>query len=163
MTNTPEETLFEENAESVTARRWQQLRCYGFSTGPHQLLVPQGTYCELLTQYRLARFPNAPAHLLGLTNVRGNLIPVYQLEPLLALASERTPYALIIGNLPDAAALAIAHKPVQLDLAELTSSDDVRDFPGLLQSAVTATYVDSNGSWSTFDHEQLFSMLASVH
>jgi twitching motility protein PilI len=153
-----------DNSGPPAGYRWQQQRCYGFRIGPHQLLVSQGSYCELLTHYQPAPLPNAPPHFLGLANVRGNLVPVYQLEPLLNLQAESKPYALVIGKLSATpAALAIKHKPVQLDLASLTTVDMPEALPDFLHRFISENHAKGTDPWSTIDHEKLFQHLANEH
>lgn len=149
--------------ESETTHRWEQQRCYGFEIGQYKLLVPQGRYCELLTHYQLAALPNAPEQFLGLTNVRGNLVPVYQLEPLLGGGGEKCPYALVIGNLSNAAALAIAKKPVQFDLSSLEPVEIPEEFPDCLRLAITSSHLENGRVWSTINHEWLFRYLSSLY
>lgn len=152
----------DETIESPTIDRWQQLRSYGYSIGEHHLLVEQSSYCELLSQPRVAPLPNAPPHFLGLTNVRGNLVPVYQLEPLLGIPAEKPPYALLVGKPTAAAALAIQHKPLQFDLANLSRGDTPEGLPELLLSVLTGTHIDNADLWLTINHEQLFRYLANA-
>ena len=52
---------------------------YGLTIAGCNLLFEKGLYCEVIDFTAPARLPNTPQHFLGLCNLRGNLIPVYQL------------------------------------------------------------------------------------
>lgn len=160
-THDAEPAAQETGADSPTLRRWLQRRCYGFEIGGYHLMVQQGTFCELLASFRVSPLPNAPDYLLGLTNLRGNLLPIYQLEGLLGLAQCAPNYALLIGDALTSAAIAISSKPQQFDLASLEPVGAPTDIPQLLTKVVLQSFRHEARVWSVLDHTQLFQLLAS--
>jgi chemotaxis signal transduction protein len=151
----------EEQPESPALRRWAQRRCYGFTIGNSRLMVEQGEYCELLAGYRIAPLPNGPSYLVGLTNLRGNLVPVYSLHTLLGERNRATPYALLIGNPLKSAALTVTRKPVQFDMADWREAPASTDVPEWLAEVVTHAFQAEGNLWSVIDHEKLFRLLAT--
>ncbi len=148
--------------EQRVRQKWQQVRCYGFECGGYRFIAPLNVYCELLTQVKIERLPNTPDHFLGLSNVRGNLVPVYQLESLLEQPSISTRYALVIGKLEQAAALIVAGKPKPFDLRDFVQSEPTTSLPDFLQTAVSAFYQRDDETWYLLNHVQLFKALANL-
>lgn len=52
----------------------------GFSVGNQQLVAPMGQVTEIMTLPGLSRVPGAKPWVLGIANVRGNLLPVMDLD-----------------------------------------------------------------------------------
>lgn len=52
----------------------------GFSVGRHKLVAPLGQVSEILTYPEMSRVPGAKPWVLGIANVRGNLLPIMDLE-----------------------------------------------------------------------------------
>ncbi len=158
----PTELSLDADSEERVRQHWQQVRCYGFQIGTNHLLAPLNVYCELLTQVRIEALPNSPEHFLGLSNVRGNLVPVYQLEPLLGEKPITPKYALVIGNLQQAGALLINAKPKPYDLNSFQQCEQAIAINDLLQNAVVAQYENDNTLWHMINHKQLFQQLANT-
>jgi twitching motility protein PilI len=155
-----EEPHLDSESEQRVQQRWQQIRCYGFQAGKVKVIAPLNVYCELLTDFNAEPIPNAPPHFLGLCNVRGNLVPIYQLEPLLEQPVLSARYALIIGKLEHAAGLVIANKPKQYDLRNFETTETSDELPSLLRSAVAQSYQHEGDHWHLLNHTTLFQSLA---
>lgn len=69
-------------ASEAEERIFEQVR-YGFELGAIGVLIPVGMVCEVMDAQRVYLLPNAPAWILGLVNLRGNLIPAFDLAGLL--------------------------------------------------------------------------------
>ncbi len=66
--------------EGATPAWWDiDSRRYGVQIGGVRLLLPAGVESEVLESSQLTHLPRAPAELLGVVNVRGNLVPVFNL------------------------------------------------------------------------------------
>lgn len=52
----------------------------GFRIGNQNLVVPLGEVVEILTYPRLSRVPGAKPWILGIANIRGNLLPIMDLS-----------------------------------------------------------------------------------
>lgn len=159
---------FDEESQRQIENKWQRVRCYGFELSGFNCLAPINVYCEILAQLRVEALPNSPNHFVGLTNVRGNLVPVYQLEPFFARPLLNHKYAILIGNPSQAGALLIAQKPKQFDLAGFVAQTETEEFsrqthealPEFIASAVTTIYRYDNATWLLLNHATLFRNLA---
>lgn len=145
-------------------------RTYGFTAHGIHFLLPQGLYCELLTQPAITPLPNAPKHFCGLSNIRGNLVPIYNLAALTNNASITAPpkLALILGPIATGAALAVDSNPSSIELEQATTLDkeesnalfQTTDLPDVIWDAVTSTRIINNTPWHQLDPKVLFSQLS---
>ena len=154
--------VFDPESEQRVRQKWQLLRCYGFECGNFRLIAPLNTYCEVLTQAKIEELPNTPEHFLGLCNVRGNLIPVYQIETLLGQKAPPTKYVLVIGNLDRAAALVVGAKPKPFDLRDFEPLATTPELPELMRPAVSTSYRRDDDTWHLIKHTELFQTLATL-
>lgn len=137
------------------------IRRYGFRIGDHHLLVAEGLFCELLLDVTVSPLPGAPKQLLGLTNHRGNILPIYALQPLLGEATPKTHYAFLLGQSNNGAAIVIEDKPVLLNLSDAKISHSLETLPTLLQSCVGDSFSLNGTTWHTVHQDALFRHLAS--
>jgi chemotaxis signal transduction protein len=115
LTRLEPEAIEDSVAKSGT---FEQVR-YGFELGPIGVLTPLGMVCEVMDIQRIYLLPNAPTWLSGLINLRGNLVPVFDLGELLRIkdkadAKNNDPAdfnMLVIGNDDKAVALIIKGLP----------------------------------------------------
>ena len=149
-------------ADAANTNSSIRIKHYGFNVADYNFLVEQGLYCELLTTFQIAPLPNSPIHFLGLTNVRGNLIPVYQLEPILNITPLKNYYVLVLGTLANAAALCIQNKPQAIDLTDFEEVTPNSDLPELFNQVRTKTYLKENTHWYLFDHNLLLKKISSA-
>lgn len=69
---------------------------YQFTTGSVQWLFPVGLTAEVATDLTIAPLPGADPVLAGLCQVQGQLVPVYQLHPLLGQPVPSRPVILLL-------------------------------------------------------------------
>lgn len=162
LTNTLASALAAGSEQAADKETPYRVRCYGFSIDTLNLLAPQGLYCELLTGNAVSPLPNSPNHFLGLTNVRGNLVPVYQLEPMLELAPLKSFYTLIFGHPASAAGLVIKKKPQPVDITDLEGNSASDALPDILNKIITRSYRINEQEWHVINHVALFKQLSSA-
>ena len=145
-------------------------RTYGFAAHGIHFLLPQGLYCELLTQPAITPLPNSPKHFCGLSNVRGNLVPIYNLSALSGQLGLNThpKLALILGSIATGAALVVDGNPSSIETEQATTlnKDDSNalfqktDLPDVIWEAVTNTLMINNTPWHQLDPKVLFPQLS---
>lgn len=92
---------------------------YGIKIGEYNLLVDRALHCEVINFINPAALPNTPDHFMGLCNVRGNLIPLYQLQMGKNAKKSEYRYIFIMDKKDKSAALALENLPVRKDLSGL--------------------------------------------
>ncbi len=133
-----------------------------FRIGSLRLVVPFAAASELVEMPDVYPLPRAPRNLLGLVNLHGRILPLFDLAGLLEtehLARERR-MVLVFGHSDDAAAILIDGLPrrmVFLPDAEIVPPA----LPAAAAGAVVTAYSAGRDTWFEFDYAQLLDQLVS--
>jgi twitching motility protein PilI len=133
-----------------------------FRIGHMRLLAPFATASELTEMPNVFPLPRSPQNLLGLVNLHGRIVPLFDLAALFEtehLAREKR-MLLVIGHGNDAAGIVIDGLPRRM--AFLPEARIIPPaLPAAAASAVQATYTHGPDSWFEFDYAQLLEQLVS--
>lgn len=139
---------------------WKPLR-YGFRIGPLCLMVGPEILTEVLPGIAVYPLPGTPQWIAGLMNLRGNLVPVFDLHPLFAFRtnqqSTRTLLALDRGT--SAVAFFVDGLPERV-----ATSRPLRASPPLpapLKNHAGRSFGADGSVWTEFSHTSFFRTLAS--
>ena len=95
-----------------------EVRHYGFSIGELNLLVAENMHCEILEENIIYPIPLAPNWLVGTCNVRGDIVPIIDLEHILTgkirIAGPHEYKTFIIGEAENAMGLLLSKLPVPI-------------------------------------------------
>jgi twitching motility protein PilI len=133
---------------------------YGFRIGGISLLVGQNTSSEVLERVPVYPLPKAPTGLLGLVNLRGNLVPIFDIKPLLELDSSSTPdknTLLILGIGEKAVGILIDGLPQPAVTHHVLSR--LPPLPVALRPHIAKAYIQDHYVWLEFDHFGFFETL----
>lgn len=133
----------------------------GYRIGSLALTVGFDEAVELAQARDIARLPNAPAWVLGLANVHGRPVPVFDLCPALGLTHDaaKLPMWLVIGTGDCIAAIVVDGTPLRLRLQPDARTTDVID-AGALTPYVRAQWHDTHGTkWLEVDLPALLEAL----
>lgn len=124
-------------------------------------LVGENISSEVLERMPIYPLPKAPTELLGLVNLRGNLIPVFDIKPLLEL--DRSTLhdkncLLILGAGDKAVGILIDGLPQLANTSHSLSR--LPPLPATLRSHVTKAYIQNHDVWLEFDHYGFFGALS---
>ena len=135
---------------------------YGFRIGANQLLHDLNLPVELGEAPRCFPLPNSGAWFRGLMNLRGNLVPVFDLADLIEGEEirPRRQMLLVIGSGDRAAGLIIDGTPMQISVDTGHRVDDPEDVPQVLRDHLRAAYQFAGGLWLEVDFDALFQTLA---
>lgn len=141
---------------------------YGFRAASIGLLLAHSAGAELVAQGAVAPIPNGPVWLLGLMNLRGNLVPIVDLQTALdvgttdeAASSRRAsvPLVLVFGKGERAIGVQIDAAPQALkSLSPVTQTPPL---PERLSAHVGEGYVEDQSFWIEFRHESFFEALVA--
>ncbi len=151
----PGDLLWTDVAPVVERKR------YGYRVGALNLLIKADIGSEVIRPQHLAPLPGAAAFLLGLINLRGNLVPVFDL--CLALSGRRSEITsgklfLILDKGDNAVGMLIDSYPQPL--TELRTISQMPQLPVTLEAHVPAAYVKDERVWLDFNHESFFEKLS---
>jgi twitching motility protein PilI len=130
---------------------------YGFRVANLGLLIDPDVGSEVLTMPQVAFLPGAPQGFLGLINLRGNLVPLYELRVLLNLGARRPgvePLVLVFGQGEQAAGIIVEGYPQAFKSLRLLP--DLPPLPDALQDHVSAGYDQDGTVWLEFNHRSFF-------
>jgi purine-binding chemotaxis protein CheW len=134
-----------------------------FRIGHMRLLAPFASASELTEMPNVFPLPRMPANLLGLVNLHGRIVPLFDLAAL--FETEHLPrekrMLLVFGHSADAAfGIAIDGLPRRMAFAP-ESRIIPPALPGGAAHAVIDTFVAGNDAWFEFDYAQLLDQLVS--
>ncbi len=145
-------------AQADVAPRWSGI---GFSCLGFRFVVPMGQVSELLEVPSATRLPGVHAWVLGLSNVRGRLLPLFDLARFVGghINNQRKSHRVLVWESDSMYSGVVVDRAfgMQHFVAD-TFDQEVGNLPSNLRPYITGAYKDSSGeSWGVFD----MSLLAS--
>lgn len=132
----------------------------GFRVGTLNLMIRYELGSELAEVPALHRMPNAPAWFLGMTNLHGALLPVFDLAAWVGLERSRgaRPMLLVLAHGADAAGVLIDGLPERLRIApDQWLADPVA--PAALDGCIAAACLLGERAWLDLDSTALLARL----
>ena len=152
---------FEPPADLVlAAAEKKSIGRYGFKIGSLGLLIQEGCGSEVMQVPALWTLPGSPPWFLGLINLRGNLVPVYELRQVLSMgarAKDVKSLVLIFDQGDKAAGIVIEDFPTPL--SELSPLPNMPQLPTALNGHVHSGYVKDHTIWLEFNQATFFDEL----
>jgi twitching motility protein PilI len=139
-----------------------QIQRYGFRIGGCRFVHDVNLPVELIEIQHFYELPNSSAWFSGLVNLRGNLVPVFDLKSLLGgtgPAGDR-PMLLVIGTGEKAAALVIDGTPDHISIDAGGRIDEPDRAPEILQDHLQGAYEYAGETWYQANYEGVFGSLA---
>lgn len=133
---------------------------YGFQVGYLNLLISAGVRSELVKKTAIYPLPNTVDWFQGLINLRGNLIPVFDIYQILNIEQDKRSqnHLLILDVDQQAVAVSLRQSPTILhDIRPLPTMPAV---PEALKAYVSHAFSGDYTTWLEFDHSAFFSQLA---
>lgn len=154
-----------EAGETTAAKDDSPVECLGFCIGNLGLLYPEIAGRELTEPSPTTPLPNTAPWLLGIANVRGNMVPVVDLS--IAFGIERdqsqTRYLLIIGRADETMGLLVDGLPRPLSLEAREKLPSIPPPPELLEAHVKGAYDHAGAVWLDVDYDSFsLSLIAKV-
>jgi purine-binding chemotaxis protein CheW len=134
-----------------------------FRIGHMRLLAPFATASELVEMPNVYPLPRMPANLLGLVNLHGRIVPLFDLASLFDtqhLPREKR-MLLVMGHGNEAAGIVIDGLPRRMVFAP-ESRIITPALPAAAADAAVATYVHGPDAWFEFNYAQLLDQLVST-
>lgn len=155
---TPEQEHGLPEAADGTAR----VQRYGFRIGASRFVHDLSLAVELIELARCYDLPNSSPWFAGLVNLRGNLVPVFDLKCLLGASrsSGHRQMLLVIGSGEKIAALIIDGTPDHISIDAGSRVKEPQDVPEIIQQCLTAAYEYAGEIWYQPNYERLFESLA---
>ncbi|MFV9614554.1 MAG: chemotaxis protein CheW [Gammaproteobacteria bacterium] len=148
---------FNKKSESDLAKETEAGSYHAFRIGDIGLLIPQDSICEVAEELAYCQLPNTNAVLYGMANLRGNIIPIFDLHELFGFTtnSKMRRKVLIIGHGDKAAAVMIAELPIRIVITPDQRLRNLPPIPDTLQPYIKNCYQE-NGVWFNWDLNGFF-------
>lgn len=146
--------------ESVAAEESKK-RFYSFKLGQLGLLLDSQVHSEVVDNAEIMPIPLMPQHVLGLCNVRGNLVPIYDLYDKLEIDIEKqnSRRVLILGENEDMVGMQIDEMLVSQTFEEFDYVENVPAAHSQLNEHITHCYRKNGKYWFGFNYLTLFESL----
>ena len=134
---------------------------FGFRVGDIGLLVPAGMISELVEELEIYPLPTTPVWFPGLINLRGCLVPVFDLKKLFDLEDPggEKPNLLVLDAGVDAVGVFIDGLPLTLDTGKRVKQTP--PLPEILRTHSQAVYMRESNLWVDFDFDGFFRAVGS--
>ena len=129
--------------------------------GGQRLLLDGSGSVRVMDPPEMFRIPNTYAWCLGLANVRGALVPVYDLAEWQSLSLDESPRMMLVVGDGDGVAATLVDGPPRHLLVPGTRSAIPALSDGFATHAVEAYSMD-DGIWTALDWEALFDRLRTL-
>lgn len=149
-------------APGQSGSRAERVR-YGFRVGSLNFLVEPQTVSEVIAMVPIAAIPNASPWLLGMINLRGNLVPVFDLAMLCALdapGDDPGRWILVLDRADHAVGLLIDGQPQAV--RNMTPLETLPSLPTALRGSVSGGFMADQEVWLDFDHRTFFRSISQV-
>jgi purine-binding chemotaxis protein CheW len=133
-----------------------------FRIGHMRLLAPFATASELVEMPNVYPLPRMPANLLGLVNLHGRIVPLFDLASLFEtqhLPREKR-MLLVIGHGDAAAGIVVDGLPRRM-VFRPENQITPPEFSAAAATAFVATYANGQDAWFEFNYAQLLDQLVS--
>ena len=145
-----------QSSIGLTEKRDEIVR-YGARIGNIGLVIPAQTPCEVVDRSTVYVIPRTSGHFAGLINLRGNLVPVFDLHVLLGIDVPPQRPLLVLNRGGDAVALPIDALPEVVAVGQKISQ--LPYVPDTLQPYLRGGYLDTDRIWIDVDLDRLFRAL----
>lgn len=134
---------------------------YGYRVSNMNFLVPEKVVSEVIQAPNIFNLPNSPSWIEGLINIRGNIIPVMNLNKLLKQTSTKKETSILVLDKSDnKTAIAILISELPITLEHNNSKTSASNYPSELHEYIKPGFTQNNHDWVEFNPQKLFENLA---
>jgi twitching motility protein PilI len=138
---------------------------FGFRVGKLGFMVSIDMFCEVLDRYQVNQLPNVQPWFNGLINLRGNLVPVFDLRHVLneREGESKKRRLFVIGRGEKAVALWIDNYPEIINIVQMHLLNQPPELPAFFQRIVSRTFTLNGQIWLDCQLDSLFLALGRQH
>jgi twitching motility protein PilI len=154
--------IFNKNVAFKTEVEIEKSSFHAFRIGNMGILLPVNIIKEVIEELDYCQLPNTSEVLYGMANLRGNIIPIFDLHAQFNIEIKQNinRKILVIGKGSEAAAILIDELPIAISIELQNCSSETPPLPKVLQKFVNNTYKVKNTTWLDIDLTGLFFKLS---
>lgn len=149
----------DDNVSDSDQKQQKTQILHAFKVDNLGILLQSDMISELLTNLSVCKLPNTNQTLYGMGNLRGNIIPVFDLRTLFEMPECTHKYFLVIGEGDNAVAVLLDEVPLQIEIEEQDKLNALPPMPSVLRPYVKEAF-HSNGLWVDCDLMSFFESLS---
>lgn len=131
-----------------------------FTLGNLGMVIPLEMVSEVIEDVAFCELPNTNMLLYGMANVRGKIIPIFNLHNYLSIESDKDLKILVIGSGEDAGALLIDGYPYQTMINTNNTIEGSEYLPDEIKENLHKAYQVDDKIWFELDVIKLFTSLS---
>lgn len=129
---------------------------YGISICDQNFIFDQSLLCETVRNTTIYPIPNFPPWLIGVINLRGNLVSIFKIDHFLSknvTSKQDKTTIFVVGSSSDAVGLLVADLPITINMDEdvTTITENHEDIPTILANYVNKVYKINDKRWLEID------------
>lgn len=153
---------FLDNKENIAPESVLE-QYFAFAIGQYNFVVHARFFCAVFIETPIAAIPNSPKALVGLSNIRGALTPIYQIYTAFGYPLPKKQFIFSIGKGDKAIGLLIDALPISLSLCEQDRAEKAAPPENVtLRSLVKHFYVSEDKLWHLLNGEILGQQLVGI-
>lgn len=126
------------------------------------LLLPQNEVSELAKNLSVCRLPNTPTWFNGVTSIRGNMIPVFDVHELFGVKGRGKDRKMIVVGIGEtAAAFWIDEMPTMVMVTSDDMMSNIPPLPQIIKDFSRNYYLKDDQTWIDWDVNQFFNNVGS--
>jgi chemotaxis signal transduction protein len=159
LADAPVEALVEQ---VQSAGKFLAITTHAVMVGNIGLLLPQNEVSELAENLSVCRLPNTPTWFNGVTSVRGNMIPVFDVHELFGVKGRgKDRNMIVVGIGETAAAFWIDEMPAMVMVTSDDMMSNIPPLPQIIKDFSRNYYLKDDQTWIDWDVNQFFNNVGS--
>ena len=143
----------DSDQNEVIQKELERKTRYGYQIGNFHFVLRESVIPELLINPDIYPMPLSPSWMVGLINVRGNIVPVLDISEKIIgrIGRQDKQHVLLINKSAGAVAILIDFIPEAISI-DMSPSDSIAEIAGMEQFT-NGAYFSEKGIWYEFDVE----------
>lgn len=127
----------QQNHIQLSANEEPLFHFHGFKVGNVGFVIDSSHFCEIIEEYHQCRIPHMPYWLVGVTNIRGSIIPIIQIHRFLGFhfnetATNKKPRIMVIDAAKNGFACVIESLPQKIAFTKEQAVDQSSAIPEII-------------------------------
>ena len=154
LADAPVEAVVEQKQST---EKYPVITTHAVKVGNIGLLLPQNEVSELAETLSVCRLPNTPTWFNGVTSIRGNMIPVFDVHELFGVEGRGKDRKMIVVGIGEtAAAFWIDEMPTMVMVTSDDMMSNIPPLPQIIKDFSRNYYLKDDQTWIDWDVNQFF-------
>lgn len=144
----------------LAEKKYRDVVRYVFDLNKIGFILPESTVSEFIERPSYTYIPKMPSIVEGLCNVRGNLVPVFNLHKYFNVDDNvKSRYLLVIGEGENAVGVLLDELPYLLEEENLEQLNNIPQLPKKLENYTSKAYYMGDKILVEYNHQDFYKSL----